>query len=300
MSALIQIPQERRVIGQFNSRRGSAPLKWAAEKQFLVAHFQRNKDLLECEPESLGDVILQAAGIGLSLNPALGYVYPVPYRDGGVKRAQALIGYRGLLAMAAQADTVRNIQANLVREKDPVFRVWTDTSGRQIAHEENRGARGEVTHAYCIAWFPGGGHHVEVMTAQELGACEKAASARNQAGGAVWRGPFRSQMQIKAVIRRAWKFWPRDAGGRLERAIAAMDELEPLDPGPAVCITDEDALRLHAMCTDAGLSSAEADAWLDRLAKRYGLAEIKNLPAADLERAARELKAYLGMRHGNN
>lgn len=299
MSALITIPQERRFVAQFNGRKSG--LKWATEKRHLESHFQRNRELAECDPESLADVLLQAAGVGLSLNPALGHLYPIPYREDGVKRAQVTIGYRGLIAMAAAADTIKFIQGNLVREKDPVFRVFTTTGGRQIEHEEARGPRGDVTHAYCLAHFTNGGHHVEVMTAAELEACERAATARNAKGGAVWRGPFRSQMEIKSVIRRAWKFWPKDSAGRLERAMSVMDELEPFEPSsePEVCIDQDQALRLHAVCTDAGMSGPEADAWLRRLAQRYGLAEIGNLPAGRFERTLGELRAYVAQWKGS-
>jgi recombination protein RecT len=297
MNQLITIPQEKRIVAQFNSRRGDSGLKFAVEKRHLAAHFERNNQLAECEPDSLGDVLLQTAAVGLSLNPALAHVYPIPYRENGKLRASVTIGYRGMLALCEQAGTIQFIQAGRVCEKDPVFEVWTDAGGKQFKHVESRGPRGNMTHVYCLARFTNGGHHVEVMERAQVEAAERAASARNAKGGAVWRGPFRDQMELKAVIRRAWKYWPKDP--KLERAISVLDEIEPQrfeSSEPEVCITDEDVLGLEAICTDHGMDGKEAGAWIRRLAQRYGLADMRNLPASRLEQVREELRGYLKAR----
>lgn len=297
MNQLVTIPQEKRVVAQFNSRRGESGLKFAVEKRHLAVHMTNNEMLAGCDPESLGDVLLQSAAVGLSLNPALAHVYPIPYRDGNKVRASITIGYRGMLALCEKAGTIKFVQAGRVCEKDPVFEVWTDSSGKHFKHVESRGPRGDMTHVYCLASFTSGGHHVEIMDREQIQAAEAAASKRNAKGGAVWRGPFRDQMELKAVIRRAWKYWPKDP--QLDRAMSILDEVEPIrfdSAEPEVCISDEDVLGLEGICTDHGMDGKEAGAWLRRLAQRYGLADMRNLPASRLDQVREELRGYLKVR----
>jgi phage RecT family recombinase len=296
MNELIQLPREKSVAASYRARRADDRLAFAVEKRHLAAHIERNNALAEASPESFADVLLQAAGMGLSLNPALGHCYVIPYRTNGQQVAQFMPGYRGLLHNCHRASTVQSVQAVLVHEKDPVFKVWTDATGRQFMHEESRGDRGRVTHAYCLARFTNGGHHLEVMSADELQACEDAARKRNAKGGAVWRGPFRGEMMKKAVMRRAWKWWPQDPEGVLARTIAAADEAEPMDfggDGPQVCINDEQALALHAKCIDAGMDDATANRWMERLPKTYGYASLKDIPAEAYARVERDLAGYI-------
>jgi phage RecT family recombinase len=304
MGTDLTLPNSKKTAAQFNARRADDSLRFAVEKQHLMAHAANNPRLLECQPESVANVMLQSAGMGLSLNPSLAHAYPIPYRDNstGITEAHLLIGYRGLLHTVQKASTVKDIHPGLVYEKDPVFQVWTDETGCRFRHEQSRGDRGKVTHAYVLARFTNGGHHVEVMTAAQLEACEAAARKRNAKGGAVWRGPFRDQMMIKAVIRRAWKLWPKDDGGVIEQAMQQLDEVEPLEfsSEPEVCITDEQATELHALCSDYGMDSKLADRWLAKLAQRYGLSEIEGLPASKFENVKRDLSAYLKQWNANN
>lgn len=299
----IAFPNPKQLAGQFNSRRADDSLRFAVEKQHLMAHAANNPRIIECRPESVGNVLLQAAGMGLSLNPSTAHCYVIPYRDSdsGIMEAQLLVGYRGLLHTVQKASTIKDVHPGLVCEHDPVFEVWRDETGSHFKHVAHRGARGNVTHAYVLARFTNGGHHLEVMTAAQLEAVEAAAKKRNAKGGAVWRGPWRDQMQIKAVVRRAWKFWPKDDGGVIESAMAHLDEVEPMDfsSEPEVCISEAQANELHATCTEAGMASELADRWLDRLAKRYGLAHIDDLPASKFERVQKDLGVYLAQWRAN-
>lgn len=300
MSELIVLNNERSLAGQFRARRADNDLDYRLEKQYLAAYVVRNPDIAECTPDSIAESMLEGAGLGLSWHPQKAHLYPIPYNfklpNGDYeKRLTVTVGYRGLLHQVLRAATIKSVQCEVVREGDPMFKVWTDETGAHFRHEPARKARGKTTHAYCLAHFTNGGHHFEVMDAAELAACEKAASARNKKGGMVWRGPFRSQMEIKSVIRRAWKFWPQDAEGILAQTMETVDRMEPIDFGsePAVTITDNDVNTLHALLTDSGMPPEIADKWLERIASVNGLANIRDLPASAFDKVKGDLRGYL-------
>jgi recombination protein RecT len=294
MAQQIAVLHDKSLASSFNSRRTDKAMQFAVQRQFAERIVAGNEQLQGCTSESLGTALLEIASIGLSLQPSLGHAYLIPYG----RTATVGIGYRGMMHMVYEAGTIRDVQANLVRAGDPVFRVWSDESGRHLQHEEARSGRGDVTHAYCIAHYAAGGHHIEVMDRAELDAVEKAATSRPK-GGMVWRGAFVDEMRKKAVVRRGWKWWPKDDGGRLEAAIATMDRVEPVDFEPAeqeVTLSDDQVSELHAALTDRGLEPALADKWLAREASRYGCNEIGNLPARLFDKVKDELVTFAKQR----
>lgn len=298
-STALIIPGEKKVISQFNARRIEDSLRFGAEKEHLATIIRADAkgSLLKCQPDSFGEVMLQAAVTGLSLNPMLAYAYVIP--EGG--RATLKPSYKGMMHLCAKSGVLRGApQANVVRQHDPVFEVSTVNGVRQVKHVEGRGERGAVTHAYCIAHFRDGGMHVEVMDQHDLAAVMEASTSRNPRGGAVWRSKFSIEMCKKSVIRRAWKWWPKDPA--LEHAVEVMNQYDPIDFGqaddavsaePEVCISDDQELQLRDLCTAAGVPDADIGRWLERLAQRYGLADIRNLPASRFDSVSKELSGYL-------
>lgn len=296
MNGLV-IANERKLGSQYRARRAMESLNFAAERQHLEsiirndASKQKQLQMIASEnPGSYGDLLLQAASAGISINPSLGYAYVIPYG----KQASLFVSYKGLIHVVSRSTVLKGApQAVLVRQKDPIFRVWSDENGRHLQHEELRGdskARGEITHAFCIAHFRDGGSHIEVMDSFELAQCEAK-------GGPVWKGPWKGEMAKKSVLRRAWKWWPKD--GALEAAMATMDQLEPAtweDSGVGeaeICVSDDDVLGLRDQCIASGLDDAQASRWLAKLAGRYGLADMHNLPASKLATVRQELAGYL-------
>lgn len=295
MSSLVEISKDKSMVAQFTARRASPDLRFKNEVGFAMAQVQNNEKLQRCDPNSVGNAIIEAGAVGLSLHPRLGHAYLIPYGN----QCQLSIGYQGMTHLVARAGTLKSVQANVVCENDPEFNDWTDRTGRNIMHRTARKNRGKVTHAYCIAHFSNGGYHIEVMDAEELAACERAASSRNKAGGAVWRSAFRSEMCKKAVIRRAWKHWPKDDGGVIAAAMEAMDKFEPVDFDREVelTVTEDDVNEMHAKLTDAGLEAVTADKWLQRIADISGLGSIRDLPASAKDKVLSDLDGYLAARN---
>lgn len=286
---------KRKLASQFNSRRAIKDLKFATELSHMERHLVNNSGLRDCDMESIGQTVVEAASLGLSMHPTLGHAYPIPYNINGQKRCELKVGYRGLIHRCMQAETIKSVQAVLVHEKDPTFRVWTDENGnRRIHHEEARKDRGGIEKAYCIAHFTNGGMHIEVMDREELDQCEAAAKKKNAKGGAVW-GQWRGEMCKKSVVRRAWKYWPDDAEQTLAQLSDAMDRIEPMDFGdePEVTISEEQVNELHAMLVEKGLPEQKATKFLERYADVQGLSEIGNLPASKFEDAKTQLKGYV-------
>lgn len=269
---------DRSLISRFSANRADKHIKFTAQRSFALQLIQGNPKLRECSPESIHNCMLDVAFTGLTLAPSQSLLYMIPY-DG---KATLCIGYRGMEQLAYRTGVVDSIQAALVCKNDPLFKVGMSKIGRFVMHEEAREDRGEVTHAYCVAEFSNGKRHVEVMDREQLDAVEAQASKRNRKGGAVWRGPFKGEMQKKAVIRRAWKHWPQDADGRLAEAQNIMDTVEPVTfEGEAVRVLSKTELgNLTDLCAEHGIST-------DTVCRAFGVATLSLIPSKDYEEAVR-------------
>lgn len=297
MTALVAFKEtlSAKLARQFN-RGKRDDLQWQAEKQYALAIIQKNSYLQKATPESFGMAMLDVAWSGLSLNPVTAHGYLIPYRDTerNVVEITFKPSYRGLEHLVYRAGTVKSIQTVLVHRGD-VFRVETRNNRRVVTHEE-LGRSTDVTHAYCIVHYANGGEYVEVMTAEQLAAVERAAKSR-PGGGAVWNGPWKGEMQRKAVLRRALKHAPLDTGGAIEHAIAVADKLDPVSFEHAPVereaveelIGDEQANRAHAFLAERDVK--DPDHWLMMLAQAMGFERFENLPTSHFDEAMKRLEA---------
>lgn len=288
--------RDRKLVAQFSKGRYDDNMQVAAERQFALQILDRNPKLQKCTPESLAMALLDASYSGLSLSPSLAHAYLIPYKD----QAQFSPGYRGLLHLAYRAGTIRSVQVNLVHEKDPEFQVWTDETGRHIKHVESRAAsRGKVTHAYCIAFLPPPVPHpmIEVMDRAALDRVQQAAQSR-PGGGAVWR-TWPEEMQKKAVIRRASKYWPKDTGGAMQHMMEVSDKFDSIDfpetaedtesPEQELCISTDQITEIEGLLQDEGVPATMTGQWLHRYAERLGYNQMEHVPARLYEQAKKEL-----------
>jgi len=294
---IIEALKDKSVASRFTAGRYDKALKWSAERQFAEQAITKNPELLKCSMASIQQALLDVAYSGLSLSPSMAHGYLIPYGE----QCSFAPGYRGLLHLAFKAGTVKSVQVNLVYDGDPEFHVWTDETGRHIKHVENqRGKRGEVSHAYCLANLTAGGPPIiEVMNREQLKAVEAAASARNRKGGMVWRSAFREEMCKKAVLRRASKFWPKDSGGLIEHMMSVSDKFDGIDfndieqdrdpPEQELCISLDQQTMLQDTLIEHGIPPDAAPTWLSHYAKAKGYSSADNLPA----RLFDEAKAFL-------
>jgi recombination protein RecT len=185
----------------------------------------RNPRLLECKPQSIVHAVTLSAELGLELGGALGEAYLVPFKEKGVTKAQMIPGYRGLIKLAVQHPDVASMRADLVRAGD-VFAYQLGTDPR-IDHTPGQGtieARGEVTHAYAVAFMKHGPPQFSVMDRSELDPLY--AEAKKKSGAMWWAAPWNKhtdEMRRKSPIRRLCK--TMDLSTLLRRALEHEDSL---------------------------------------------------------------------------
>ena len=293
--------ESKSIASRFNAGRFDKDMKWAAERSFALQAIEKNEKLQQCTPESIQNAMLDVAYSGLTLSPTLAHGYLIPYG----RSCTFSPGYRGLMHMGFKAGTVKSIQVNLAHRNDPTFRVWTDEHGRHLQHEENMSNRGDVTHAYCICNLSlGGPPIIEVMPRADLDSAKAASKKRSEKGGAVW-DYWPEEMMKKCVIRRASKFWPKDAGGMIQHMMEVSDKHDNVsfEPSPdettpeaELCMTDDMNTELNDLLVNRGVTAHDAPEWLRRWAQSKGYAGIEHTPARLLDEAKQTLTERLNER----
>lgn len=154
--------------------------------------------LMQCTQLSLLRSIIHMAELGLEPTGALGHAYLVPYKQ----TCQLIIGFKGLIELARRSGYILEVKAGVVYERDKL--TWKEGLDSVFDVEPARGDRGEPQLWYSVAKFRDGGHHLEVMTRQEV---EAIRSRSRAATSGPWVSDF-TEMGKKTVVRRASKYWP--------------------------------------------------------------------------------------------
>lgn len=209
----------------------------------VIAAVGSNPDLLECDRASLLKSCIQAAELGLSLNPTLGEGDILKVWNNRTKRndAQFRPRYMGLMKLARQSGEVVKIEAEIVRENDE-FLIQKGDEPR-LEHRIKLGNRGEMVGAYCIWTLKDGTKQFEVMDRDQILAIRDRSSAKTKEGRIV--GPWatdQEEMWRKTVVRRASKYMPR-ATDAFANAVA-LDNL--LEVGHEVDIKDGEVIDVTA------------------------------------------------------
>jgi len=211
----------------------------------VVAAVGNNPKLLECDRGSLIKSCIQAAELGLSLNPTLGECDILSVYDkqrGSV--AQFRPRYMGLMKLARQSGEVLKIEAEIVRENDEfLFQKGGDP---RIDHRIKLSNRGEMIGAYCVWTLKNGEKQFEVMDRDQITAIRDRSSAKNRDGKIV--GPWASdpeEMWRKTVVRRASKYMPRSCDGFVSavaidtaREIGVDGDVIDMETGEVIDITE--------------------------------------------------------------
>jgi recombination protein RecT len=297
--------QTRSLISQFTANRYDNTAKFAVERDYALSIIAGNKKLVECSPNSIGRCIIDVGVMGVSLSPTRKEAYLIPYFNSstGETICTLSISYMGMEQLAYRTGLLSNIQTNVVREGDSI-KVFTKDNKRQVEHVESMTKRGKVTHVYCIATFKDGSTHVETMDRKEImGARSAAAKKNNGTIPFTWaeKNPFRYEMYKKAVLRRAWKHWPKSNDKQAELIRSVVERQDPVDFTPAVpkdetpgevsiTVTDEMIEKLNKQMDDAGILPAQHDRWLNGLAKSMGYQSPQAIKVADFETAQSKLE----------
>ncbi len=194
-------------------------LDFEQEQIFATQALMSNDYLLKLaksNPTSLKLAMYNVAALGLSLNPNMGLAYLIP-RKGCIT---VDISYRGLVAIGVEAGAIKWSKAELVYQND-VF-TYRGPADKPL-HECNPfdKERGDVIGGYCVAELVTGGYLIEAMSKNDMDHIKQSSEAF-QKGYGPWI-EWESQMQLKSVVKRAYKWWPKSTP-RMAQALKVLNE----------------------------------------------------------------------------
>lgn len=256
--------------------------------KLVLAAASREPKLAECSPLSVLRSMMQAAELGLEVCSGKNEAYLVPRWNSKAKCLEAtfLPGYQGLIKLARESGSVRNVEARIVHAKD-FFEVEQGTAP-VIRHRPSfEKDRGDIVAVYAVAFLPDGGSQFEVMAKYEVD--EIRDRSKDKDGFSPWKSDY-SEMARKTVVRRLAKYLPKTAAFAKALEVQAKAEAgdydldgEVIRPGDANppelgsgkadgfwVWSEEDTANFHtacdvlyAQCDQAGLPEAERDAKID-------------------------------------
>lgn len=215
--------------------------------------------------QAVMNAITNVAAIGITLNPARKLAYLVPR-----KSAVCLdISYMGLMDIAIQSGCVAWGQARIVHENDTFVLNGID---KEPAHNYAPFApnRGIVVGAYCVVKLPNGDFLTEAMSVDEINAVRDRSDA--------WKGylakgtkcPWvtdEGEMQKKTVVKRAYKYWPKNE--RLAQAIHYVNT----EGGEGLEIVERVATDLAGVWIERAKAAINAEVLTETW--QMGIAEMK-------------------------
>jgi recombination protein RecT len=181
----------------------------------------RRPEVLDCEPRSLVATIVEGTLLGLSFLPHLKQAAIVPFKDGGVKKAQLIVEYMGLVKLASNSGVLHYVDAHVVHERDFFdFELGFDP---KLSHKPPKtGDRGKAIGVYAVGKLRNGETVFRYLTAEEV-LFYKSRSKAAENGPWVTDEPA---MWRKTAIRRLVGYLPMDE----KTARAAMND-EMVDTG---------------------------------------------------------------------
>lgn len=228
--------------------------------------------LMECSIESLLASIMQAAQLGLEPG-LLGQCYLVPYWNSkkGMKEAQFIIGYKGLLSLARRSGDIASIAAEAIYSND-TFK-YRKGFEEVLEHEPNFKDRGELIAFYAYATTKDGGRYATVMTKQDI---EKIRTRSKAKDNGPWVTDY-EEMGKKTALRRLTKYLPMSV--EISETVRKDEQLEfgNLQPGDEIQLnlgSPETTQAAIEVGTAAEVSTAERRATLKAQAAQVSEEEI--------------------------
>ena len=187
----------------------------------VVMAVQQTPELLDCEPTSVINCFMTIASLQLMPGRVGGQAYILPFMDKGVKKAQFILGYKGMVSLAFRTPVVKDIACEMVYEKDQF-----DYTNGVITHKPDPflADRGEIKGAYAIVRFTTGGQVSKVMSMEKILEIAKEYSKSYGTKFSSWDNDPDFWMPKKTVLRQAMKLVPMDE--KYAAAIAHDDEVD--------------------------------------------------------------------------
>lgn len=208
--------------------------------RIALTEIRRNPTLAACDWQSVVGGIMLSAQLGLEIGGPLGQSYLVPFKG----KAQFILGYKGIIALARRSGEIRSIDARAVYENDEFeFEFGLD---ERLVHRPALGDRGKPIAYYAIAKFKDGGHQIRVMSPEDV---ERHRARSRAKDNGPWQTDYEA-MACKTVIRSMAAFLPLSPE---EHRSIELDGAQPrgLD------------LDLDRLSLDVGEPAADPDAPVD-------------------------------------
>lgn len=170
----------------------------------MVALVSNNKALSECDPSTIMFSCLKSSALDLSLDPALGLCYVLPYRDNksGTTVATWQLGARGYVQLALRSAQFRKLNVRDVREGEIVDEDFVSgelTFRKLQVSRETAPIIGYVAYMQLINGF----EKQLYMSVEELDAHAKRFSQTYKKGFGLWADKqMRGAMCEKTVLKR--------------------------------------------------------------------------------------------------
>lgn len=200
----------------------------------LTAHARGNKGMLSANTTSILAALMQAAQMGLSVDPLVGEGYIIARRNkhqGGQYWADFQFGYRGLIRRAMRHPAIEMVDCGVVYCGD-VFEFQEGTNP-ELIHRRNleRSEEPAVLCTYAIVHFAGEGQYKRIHVSPKWEA-EKARALAGDDG--IWDKHFAAMARKTAVKRLLWTC-PMDPDTR-----AAMTREALMDDGDYIDVPADD------------------------------------------------------------
>lgn len=244
--------------------------------RLLLTTVHRAPHLQACTARSILEAAMEAAALGLAIEPALGHAYLIPYKG----QAKLLIGYRGLIALAHRSGKVSAVWAGVVYPRDK----WHRTEGTDptIVHEpqppkkvKQEGGRIAIVEEEAIAYYAcvkllDGTVKSDWMWREDVEKVRLRSPTVQQGRPTPWDTDY-DEMGKKTVIRRLCK--TADLSPELTRA-AVADEQRELG-------IDVEGVTLADYELPPDVAAAATDARREQLAQKYqGAGQTSGAPGA--------------------
>jgi phage RecT family recombinase len=193
------------------------------KKQFQLINlaFTRTPRLVECSALSVFNAVIYITHLGLEIAPEQAYIIPFHNSRTSKLEAAAVIDYRGLIRLAANAEIVFE-DPEIIYAGDK-FQRWTDEQGKHFRHDPQDAMtdRGPAIGVYTVSrWHDIAKIHF--MSKVEIEPIKSAALAR---GSVPWK-ENELAMWRKTVIRRAFKTLPRPTNEQQAKLLSKAQELD--------------------------------------------------------------------------
>lgn len=194
---------------------GMIPAQIEKEASFALQIINRDTQLQKCSLNSILEAIINVANIGLTLNPAANECCIIARWNSKLGGLQAVLEpmYQGLTRLAMREGVVKQLNTQIVYEKDEII-VDAADNVRPVIHKVNPlKDRGVMIGAYCISTDLDGYRQVELMSIDQIKEVRDTSDGfKAFSAGKIKSHPWESsfgEMARKTVIKRLFKYLNR-------------------------------------------------------------------------------------------